>query len=1029
MHDRPSLLSRIKNQEPQDQPQDLTLLSRLSQNHPAPSLLSRMNSQVHLQELPLHQNLKSIKTYSSSATPSSKDIERGRSRKRLRTLRSSRSSHTPSEIIETERMQHSVHSLQPSRVTTSKLERQQKGEGRSTRNSAPPALLYRIQMNTSRMRSQSPSESRLMNQHMHGSRAEETNAPFCETPSLKLSNSSKHTPLIPKQPNVHSSTSQIVLSSQIPSGNTSLLEEPSTSMQYSADNSQPLTTIRKSRNSGILRSPSERSSPQSWLRTEEIGLLPGTEQSGLPSSPFPIVCKSSRVTENTLSTCSPSLTPASTIVSSPLIRQSGKELEELGTLSSPISRNSPISKSLTWTRSGYQSSRDLRKRMEHERVSEIKTGRETNLATSGMTANATKRKRIAVDCTSATSAGKQVIEERSVDLGSSDFVPQRPRYMQRFVWTDVNDTQCLSPTASCTLSDSPLPRPPPEEFMNVDAITTIRNNPHLFEIVTPIHVTRFEELLESHPNRPFVLSVCTSLREGFWPWANTQKEEYPATWDFSDRPPKTEREAAFLRDQRDIEINAGRYSNSFGTDLLPGMYSTPIHAVPKPRSEKMRLVNDHSAGSFSLNSMIAREDVAGAKMDTISDLIGALLRYRKDHPDNTVILFKSDVSAAYRRLPLHPLWQVKQIVTIDENRHVDRCTSFGGRGSCRDYTAFMGLVIWIAIFIKFITDLFGYIDDNFSFDEEGNVLWYEPYKCYYPAKQTRLLELWDEIDLPHEKSKQEYGPILRIIGFMVDPNLMRVSMDEDDRTRLIQHVSDFVATAPGGTRRSLREFQQLAGWINWSFNVFPLLKPALSNVYKKIGGKTQTHAKIFVSKAVVRDLTWFESHVRQSNGVYLFEDVDWNAQQADIIAYSDACMSSLGFFLKRSKEGFQCLTPQKPPKDSIFFFEALAVVSVVEMVTHLPSVPARLLVFSDNTNTVDIFNSLRSLPPYNELLKFTVSLLITYNISLRVVYIPGVDNIIADSLSRFENTKAKAACPGLSISSFQPPRLAMGQDF
>ena len=111
-------------------------------------------------------------------------------------------------------------------------------------------------------------------------------------------------------------------------------------------------------------------------------------------------------------------------------------------------------------------------------------------------------------------------------------------------------------------------------------------------------------------------------------------------------------------------------------------------------------------------------------MDSISDLIGALLRYRREHPNKRLVLFKSDVSAAYRRLPLHPLWQIKQIITVDGHRHVDRCTSFGGRGSCRDYTSFMGLVLWIAIFIKFITDLFGYIDDNFSFDEEGNVLWY-----------------------------------------------------------------------------------------------------------------------------------------------------------------------------------------------------------------------------------------------------------------------------------------------------------------
>jgi hypothetical protein len=337
--------------------------------------------------------------------------------------------------------------------------------------------------------------------------------------------------------------------------------------------------------------------------------------------------------------------------------------------------------------------------------------------------------------------------------------------MQRSVWTDPEEVHLFSPTAFCTLTDDPLPRPSPQEFMNLEALDTIRNNPNLFKIITPINVNRFEELLETHPNTPFVHSVCISIREGFWPCAKTQQIEYPATWDFSDRPLKTEREAAFLRDQRDLEISAARYSEGFGTDLLPGMYSTPVHAVPKPRSEKLRLVNDHSAGPYSLNSMIAREDVVGAKMDSISDLIGALLEYKKHHPDKALILFKSDVSAAYRRLPLHPLWQIKQIVTIDGIRHVDRCTSFGGRGSCRDYTAFMGLVLWIAIFVKAIADLFGYIDDNFSFEEEGNVTWYEPYQCYFPTKQTKLLLLWDEIGLPHEKAKQEYARVLWIIGF------------------------------------------------------------------------------------------------------------------------------------------------------------------------------------------------------------------------------------------------------------------------
>lgn len=178
----------------------------------------------------------------------------------------------------------------------------------------------------------------------------------------------------------------------------------------------------------------------------------------------------------------------------------------------------------------------------------------------------------------------------------------------------------------------------------------------------------------------------------------------------------------------------------------------------------------------------------------------------------------------------------------------------------------------------------------------------------------------------------------------------------------------------------------------------------------------------------MQDLSWFVSHVEQLDGVRLFEDVDWTVQQADITAYSDACLSGLGYFFQHSLNGFQCLIPHNPPKDTIFYFEALAVVSVIDAVTRLPSVPSRLLVFSDNMNTVNIFHSLHSLPPYNDLLKFAVSLLLKFNISLRVIHIPGVDNVIADALSRFENPRALAACPGLSISFFQPSHIVMGRE-
>ena len=70
---------------------------------------------------------------------------------------------------------------------------------------------------------------------------------------------------------------------------------------------------------------------------------------------------------------------------------------------------------------------------------------------------------------------------------------------------------------------------------------------------------------------------------------STHYGEWPLTWDNSKRTPKTPEEALFLQEHIDKEDDLGRDSASFGPDLLPGMYSMPIHAVPKPGSKKYRL--------------------------------------------------------------------------------------------------------------------------------------------------------------------------------------------------------------------------------------------------------------------------------------------------------------------------------------------------------------------------------------------------------------------------------------------------------
>ena len=98
------------------------------------------------------------------------------------------------------------------------------------------------------------------------------------------------------------------------------------------------------------------------------------------------------------------------------------------------------------------------------------------------------------------------------------------------------------------------------------------------------------------------------------------------------------------------------------TQLVRNRHAQHIHAAPKPGSSKFRLVISHSACQFALNNMISCEDIAGVTLDNVQDLGNALRSLRQQEPDLELILWKADVSEAYRRMPMHPLWQIKQVV-------------------------------------------------------------------------------------------------------------------------------------------------------------------------------------------------------------------------------------------------------------------------------------------------------------------------------------------------------------------------------
>lgn len=76
-----------------------------------------------------------------------------------------------------------------------------------------------------------------------------------------------------------------------------------------------------------------------------------------------------------------------------------------------------------------------------------------------------------------------------------------------------------------------------------------------------------------------------------------------------------------------------------------------------------------------------------------------------------------------------------------------------------------------------------------------------------------------------------------------------------------------------------------------------------------------------------------------------------------------------------------------------------------------------------------MFNTLQADSTHNPILITVIDLLTQHGAELRVLHIPGQDNVVADCLSRWENATVCMYAPGLTIYPFIPPLIDAGGAF
>ena len=297
-----------------------------------------------------------------------------------------------------------------------------------------------------------------------------------------------------------------------------------------------------------------------------------------------------------------------------------------------------------------------------------------------------------------------------------------------------------------------------------------------------------------------------------------------------------------------------------------------------------------------------------------------------------LVLFKCDVKSAYRLVPMHPYWQMLQAVRLPDGRFaVNRNNVFGGGVSGRCWWSVMSLVLWVATRHYGCRSLLDYVDDVFSHDFADAMVLYLRYRALMPRNQRQLLTCFDELDIPHDQPKQTNGVSQAIIGMQVDAGALSITMPPESKHALVEAIDAFCTTRARAKHltRPLRKCQALAGHVNWALNVYPRLRPGLASLYEKMQGPYVPHRSVYVNATITRDLLWLVQRIRESSGVFLLQSLAWHAEEADLLVFTDACLSGIGFWSPQHVTAFYGAVPLSKRSEPIFFHEAFAVACAI----------------------------------------------------------------------------------------------------
>jgi len=508
--------------------------------------------------------------------------------------------------------------------------------------------------------------------------------------------------------------------------------------------------------------------------------------------------------------------------------------------------------------------------------------------------------------------------------------------------------------------------------------------------VTPLSVAQFALELEHHPDKSRVSYVLNGLLHGF-------KIGFKHTHSLKSskrNKPSAYQHARVIDKYLANEVSLRRVAGPFPTLPMSDLQVSSFGVIPKRgQPGKWRLIVDLSSPrGTSVNDGIDPEEFM-LQYIRLDQIISMVAKHGKG-----ALLAKFDVEAAYRNIPVHP--EDRRLLGLKwwGKFFVDLVLPFGLRSAPFIFNSVATMVEWILINNHSVSDIVHYLDDF--------ILAGPPDSSVCAQDLATSLIVCNKLGLPlHPKKCEGPATSLVVLGILLNSEDLTARLPEDKLIALKSLIQSWVP-------RRWCNRHQLESLIGHLHHAAKVVWPGRSFIRRMIDllccFRNKNHP-IRLNKEFRQDLLWWHTFLTHWHGVqfWLFPGLSLST---DVEVTADAA-GSIGYGAFHGLEWFNGIWSE-PQKDMSIAYKEFFPIVIAADLWGAKWVKLHVLFRSDNEAVVAILNSRTSrVPCIMHLVRHLLSSAACYNFTFAAQHIPGIQNSVADALSRFNWQEFRQLAP------------------